>query len=143
MVRVNLLEPRSLSDQHLIAEYDEILMLLGYVKKYPMIKPGDIPERYTLGKGHIKFFKDKLLYLKHRHELLKKEMRRRGFRPEKTINTDEFPKSLVNNWSPTDADKRIIRARIIEKLRKKPDYYRYFGEYKNGDFFSRLIEKSN
>ena len=73
MVRVNLIHPKSLADQHLIAEYDEILMLLGYVRRYP--KKENIPEKYTLGKGHIKFFKDKLLYLKKRHELIKEEMK--------------------------------------------------------------------
>ena len=58
MVRINLINPRYLADQHLIAEYDEILMLLGYVKRYPKID--DIPTNYCLGKGHIRFFKDKI-----------------------------------------------------------------------------------
>ena len=35
MVRVNIINPNKLADQHLIAEYNEILMLLGYVRKYP------------------------------------------------------------------------------------------------------------
>ena len=78
MVRVNLISPKLLSDQHLIAEYNEILMLLGYVRKYPKLV--GIPKDYCLGKGHILFFKDKLGYLKERHELLKKEMRIRGFK---------------------------------------------------------------
>ena len=38
MVRINLVEPKKLADQHLIAEYDEILMLLGYVRRYPEVK---------------------------------------------------------------------------------------------------------
>ena len=74
MVRVNLIPPRKLADQHLIAEYNEILMLLGYVRKYPMTE--EIPKNYCLGKGHIKFFKNKLLYLKKRHENLKNEMKK-------------------------------------------------------------------
>ena len=37
MVRVNILNPRSLADQHLIAEYNEILMLISYIKKYPKV----------------------------------------------------------------------------------------------------------
>ncbi len=83
MVRINLINPRYLSDQHLIAEYDEILMLLGYVKKYSILKLEEIPKKYCFGEGHIKFFKNKLLYLKRRHELIKKEMQNRGFKTNK------------------------------------------------------------
>lgn len=137
MVRVNLVEPRKLADQHLIAEYDEILMLLGYVRRYPLLE--DLPKSYTLGKGHIKFFKDKLSYLKKRHELIKEEMRKRGFATQVTIDLGEFPKSHLNEWTPKEADYKIIRARITEKLLKKPDYYRYYGQYKPAEFFIRLI----
>ena len=76
MVRINLINPKKLADQHLVAEHNEILMLLGYVRKHPMCL--NIPETYCLGRGHIKFFKNKLLYLKKRHELIKKEMIKRA-----------------------------------------------------------------
>jgi len=84
MVRINLINPKKLADQHLIAEYDEILMLLGYVKKYPRL--GKIPGKYSLGKGHILFFKNKLKYLKKRHELIKLEMKKRGLMQRKPSN---------------------------------------------------------
>ncbi|MBN1157597.1 endonuclease, partial [Candidatus Woesearchaeota archaeon] len=83
MVRINLVEPKKLTDQHLVAEYNEILMLIGHVRKHPEIKA--MPKEYILGKGHILFFKNKLVYLKKRHELIKNEMLRRGFKPKKTI----------------------------------------------------------
>jgi deoxyribonuclease (pyrimidine dimer) len=140
MVRINLINPKSLADQHLIAEYDEILMLLGYVKRYPELT--DIPKKYCLGKGHIKFFKNKLLYLKQRHELIKNEMRRRTFRTVKTINLSGFSSNLINNWKPNRADKSIIKQRLIEKIRKKPEYYRYFGINKPLKFFVQLIKKA-
>ena len=38
MVRINLINPKSLADQHLIAEYNEILMLLGHIDKFPIIR---------------------------------------------------------------------------------------------------------
>ena len=133
MVRVNLVRPSSLSDQHLIAEYDEILMLLAYARKYP--SPEAIPKSYCLGKGHIKFFKNKLLYLKKRHEGLKKEMRKRGFKASKTISLKGFPKEMLNDWKPSAKDKEIIKKRIEWKLRKKPKFYRYYGEHKGLKFF--------
>jgi len=139
MVRINLIYPNELADQHLIAEYNEILMLIGYVKKYPKIE--GIPERYTLGKGHIKFFKNKLKYLKNRHEKIKMEMKNRGFLHGKKINLSKFDKSLIKDWKPSNIDKKIICKRIIEKIRNNPNYYRYYGERKNKIFFESLLNK--
>ncbi len=139
MVRINLIDPKKLADQHLIAEYDEILMLLGYVRKYPVVV--DIPEHYKLGVGHIKFFKNKLRYLKNRHETLKTEMRKRNYKTNKTIDLNEFPKELVNDWKPLNEDFPIIKQRIKEKLTLKPDFYTYKREHKPLKFFIDLIGK--
>lgn len=140
MVRINLISPKFLADQHLIAEYDEILMLLGYVRRYPIVKYS--PKEYTLGKGHMLFFKDKLLYLKKRHEALKREMSKRSFKAKITINLKDYPKNLQGDYKPTKEAKEIIKQRIIDKLNKKPDFYRYNHEYKNKEFFINLIKKS-
>ncbi len=137
MVRVNLINPKSLSDQHLVAEYDEILMLISYIKKFPNTK--DIPQEYCLGKGHMKFFKDKVLYLKARHEEIKKEMKKREFKTNKTISLDGFRKENLTNWKPKKADVEIITKRLSEKLRKKPKFYRYYKEKKKLDFFLTLL----
>jgi len=141
MVRVNLIPPKLLSDQHLIAEYDEILMLEGYVKKFPKIC-GDEPKQYCLGKGHIKFFKDKFAYLHKRHGLLKKEMKARGFKTNKSLKVSQFPKSLHKNYNPDKKAISIIKKRIIEKLGKKKDFYRYHGEKKSQSFFIDLIRRA-
>lgn len=138
MVRVNLIEPSKLADQHLIAEYNEILMLLGYVRKNP--STSNIPPSYRLGKGHIMFFKDKLIYLKERHELIKKEMMQRRFVPTKTINLEEFSPSSINAWSPSKKDYQIIKKRLKEKLLKKPTWYRYYGEVKSPSFLINLLK---
>jgi len=138
MVRVNLISPNKLSDQHLIAEYDEILMLLGYVKRFPA--PIGIPNEYALGEGHMKFFKDKLLYLKKRHDLLKSEMSKRNFNTNITVNPRGFPKELLNDWKPSQKAIEKIKERLIFKIRLKPKYYRYYGEYKEPDFFIELIK---
>jgi deoxyribonuclease (pyrimidine dimer) len=140
MVRINLIKPKYLADQHLIAEYNEILMLFGYVKKYP--KCTNIPSNYLLGSGHITFFKNKLLYLKKRHDMIKNEMRRRGFAPKKTIDLSIFSRNLIKDWKPDEMDKKIIRNRIIEKLKTKPNFYRYHGLHRPVLFFIHLIEKS-
>ena len=142
MVRINLLKPKYLSDQHLIAEYDEILMLIGYVKRYSNLNR-EIPDKYILGKGHILFFKDKLKYIKKRHEELKKEMKKRGFTMRKTINLNKFPRNLLNDYKPNNKDKEIIKKRLIEKINLKPEFYRYYSKYKQKRFFIELIKKAD
>lgn len=139
-MRINLIDPKSLSDQHLIAEYNEILMLIGYVNKYSSLK--GIPNEYCLGKGHIKFFKNKLLYLKKRHEKIKVEMRQRGFATNKNINLEKFNKNLLNNWKPDEHSFKIIKKRLKEKLSKRPTYYRYKGRKESSDFLIKLIDRS-
>ncbi len=124
MVRINLIHPMYLTDQHLIAEYNEILMLLAYVRMYPK-KDGIRDERFTLGKGHMKFFKDKLLYIKRRHDAIREEMLARGYRASKSVDLSMYPKELLNDWSPSDNDLSIIKQRIVEKISKKRSYYTY------------------
>ena len=140
MVRINLISPKALADQHLIAEYNEILMLLGYVKKYP--EECKIPSKYDLGKGHILFFKNKLRYLKKRHELLKKEMKNRGFNAKKNIDLAEFDKRLVHDWRPNEEDIEIIKKRLINKIKLKTNFYRYYRKNKPKNFFIELIKNA-
>ena len=139
MVRINLINPKRLADQHLIAEYNEILMLLGHVKKYPKLNV--VPPKYTLGKGHIIFFKNKLEYLKKRHELIKVEMGYRGFKASKFINLNKFNKKLVNDWKPSKEDIKIIKKRLISKLTLKPDFYKYYKKHRSKTFLIGLIKK--
>ncbi|MBU0906936.1 MAG: pyrimidine dimer DNA glycosylase/endonuclease V [Nanoarchaeota archaeon] len=137
MVRINLINPKKLADQHLVAEYLEVLMLLGYVRKNPSIEA--IPKNYCLGRGHVKFFKNKLLYLKNRHNLIKSEMSSRGFATNKSISLKNFKKELKNDWKPKKQDYETIKSRLRFKINKKPNYYRYFREKKSKDFFFNLL----
>jgi len=142
MVRINLINPKYIADQHLIAEYNEILMLLGYVRKYPELNIKKIPTQYKLGKGHILFFKNKLKYLEKRFNVIKLEMRRRGFSGNIKINLREFNRKLIHDWKPASSDKEVIKKRLIHKINIKPNYYKYFGENKSKDFFRRMIKNA-
>ncbi|MDO8564236.1 MAG: pyrimidine dimer DNA glycosylase/endonuclease V [Nanoarchaeota archaeon] len=137
MVRINIIHPKKLADQHLIAEYLEIMMLVGYTRNYPD-KDG-IPKDYRLGKGHIKFFKNKLIYLKNRHEEIRKEMKNRKFAVNKKIDLKEFDKSLLNDWKPENKDFEVIKRRIISRIKIKPNWYRYYGKKKSFSFFKKMI----
>ena len=138
MVRVNLIEPRKLADQHLIAEYAEILMLAAYIRDYPSDE--NIPPKYCLCKGHMRFFKNKLKYLKKRHGLLSKEMRKRGFVPSRKLDISKFPARLRKNWKPNKSDREVIKKRLRYKINLKPSFYRYFGEKKPKKFFLSLLK---
>ena len=75
------------------------------------------PNEFTLGTGHVKFFYDKLLYLRNRYESLYAECKRRGFNV--TYYGDawqDVPPELMGDYEPNDEDRRIIRERIAERL---------------------------
>lgn len=131
MTRINIIEPSELTDQHLIAEYREITMVPGSLKRTLVSKSGyqekKVPKKFTLNGGHVYFFYNKGKYLADRYQQLIKEMKRRGFNPDPNR---KFPKDifknngLYNNWMPTIEDQKIIRQRIAERIAAKPDWYR-------------------
>ena len=131
MTRINIISPSELTDQHLIAEYREIFMVPGSLKRTLISKNGylqsKVPKEYTLNSGHVYFFYNKGKYLNKRYKLIIKEMKLRGFNPDKER---KFPKDifinndLYNDWSPNQNDIKIIRRRISEKIALKPDWYR-------------------
>ena len=86
MTRINLIYPKDLSDQHLIAEYREIFMV-GSILQRSLQSPiwsetkRNLPKEFTLNKGHVKFFYNKGKYLNKRYLLLISEMKSRGMKP--------------------------------------------------------------
>ena len=134
MTRINIIPPKELYDQHLIAEYREITMVPAALNRTLNSKNGlnkdKIPKQYTLNKGHVYFFYDKGKYLFIRYKLIIDEMKKRGFRPDKKrkFPTEIFKKNnLFLNWKPSNDDFKIIRERINKKLEEKPNWYRKSG----------------
>ena len=128
MTRINLVEPRELSNQHLMAEYREIFMVGSSLQrslKSPNFSVNRIPKEFTLNKGHVMFFYDKGKYLHNRYRLLRKELLRRGFKIDvnRTFKVEQWKEELYNDWKPSDKDLEIIRQRIQEKIDTKPDWY--------------------
>ena len=119
MTRINVgVQPEELNDQHLIAEHREIKRIPNCVAKGKYNMEG-IPDKFKLGTGHVKFFYDKLLYLKRRYDSLFDECRKRGFNVQNYSNAWRgSPRHLMNDYTPTDRDRAIIRQRIKEKLNK-------------------------
>lgn len=129
MTRINTVPPAELCDQHLLAEWRELTRIPNGILK-GKLKVSDIPDEYVLGKGHMKFFVNKLGWLHKRYISLIQECNERGF----TVSNpwDIWPQShkammgLHNDWQPTEESLRLNRGRIRERMPKKP---RYAGEY--------------
>ena len=61
-MRANVgINPKVLTDRHLIAEYRELMIPFGINNKRGIAKV--IPNDFTLNTGHINFFRNKLTYL--------------------------------------------------------------------------------
>jgi len=131
MTRINIVPPEELTDQHLVAEYREIFMV-GSSLQRSLNSPKwgntfeQIPKKYTLNDGHVKFFYNKGKYLHKRYLNLIKEMKSRGMKPDskRKFNTEQWPKYLYKDWEPKDEDFEIIRERIKKRIGEKPNWYR-------------------
>ena len=121
MTRINVgIQPEELTDKHLLAEHREIKRIPNCIAKGKYNMDG-IPNRFKLGKGHVKFFYNKLLYLGKRYLKLHKECIARGFNVQNYIkawNMDDIPIELMNDYYPTKEDRKIVQERINEKLNK-------------------------
>jgi deoxyribonuclease (pyrimidine dimer) len=118
MTRINVgVRPSELSKKHLQAEHREIKRIPNCIAKgrYSM---KDQPKEFTLGTGHVKFFYDKLLYLKNRYEELYAECINKKIDVQYYGNAwDNVPQHLMNDYTPTPRDREIILERINERLR--------------------------
>lgn len=110
MTRINCVDVKLLTREHLIAEYKEIQRISNLARPCP-----DAPPRYVLGKGHVKFFYDKGSWLKRRFELeIVPEMQRRGYK----TNFTEYrihSEGLNNDWTPTEEAIQLNWARLKER----------------------------
>ena len=119
MTRINVgIPPSELTDKHLLAEHREIKRIPNCIAKGKYNMDG-IPKRFKLGKGHVKFFYDKLEYLFTRYCKLYLECKRRGFNVQNYSKAwDDLPDELLNYYEPTLEDRLIVQERINEKLSK-------------------------
>lgn len=124
MTRINVgIKPKLLNTKHLIAEHREIVRIPNSIKSGRAIIK-DIPPKFKLGAGHVKFFYNKLLYLHKRYKSLHKECVRRKFNVTNFGNSFiDLPKHLYNDYNPTIKDIQIITERINQRggnLKEQP-----------------------
>ena len=119
MTRINVgISPTELTDKHLLAEHREIKRIPNCIARGRYNMEG-IPNKFKLGKGHVKFFYNKLEYLLTRYCKLNLECKDRGFNVQNYAKAwDYTPSELLNDYEPTERDRLIVQQRINEKLNK-------------------------
>jgi hypothetical protein len=116
MTRINTgIRACELPDKLLLAELREIKRIPNVISRgnYRM---ENIPEQFTLGTGHVKFFYNKLEYLLERYNELRDEAIERGFNvSDFTDAWSNVPINLMNNYQETLRDRSLLIERIHEK----------------------------
>ncbi len=119
MTRINAgINPINLSDKHLLAEHREIKRIPNAITNGKFDMKGQ-PMTFTLGKGHVKFFYDKCLYLLKRYIDIRNECYRRGFKITNYVNSwNDVPGEYMGDYIPTDEAINLINVRIQERNEK-------------------------
>ena len=128
ITRINTIDPQDLTDEWLFSEWRELPRIVNELIDHPKrFVWKDIPAEYTLGKGHVKFMRNKLLFLAKRHASLIAELDLRGmkYNVDIVVQLDKLTPALqmiaCKDWCPTKRDHTILIERLDERfyLRKK------------------------
>lgn len=116
MTRINVaIYPQELPDKLLLAELREIKRIPNQVSK-GKYNLNDIPDKFKLGSGHVKFFYNKLLYLKNRYLSLYNEAISRGFDVTDFSGAwNNVPEDLMADYIETENDRILLIERITER----------------------------
>lgn len=143
MTRINSAIPvKCLTDEHLLAEHREIKRLTYNLKQ--AIKSGSIkriPNKFTLGTGHVIFFLNKMRFTYNRYCNIKDELINRGFSVMSFYsNWDNIPNEYYNDYEPTLEERQLLIERIKERILKSPkETWHYYGhEISRDDAIKRL-----
>lgn len=123
MTRINCVPVYELRPKHLVAEYRELPRVFGLIRaaqeRGEAVDDPRNPDRYVLGKGHVRFFYDKAGYLILRQKELIDELLRRGYRPQ-FVDPAPLVEGIVaermNDWAPDLEALTLNRARITQRL---------------------------
>ena len=146
MTHVNVLPAELLLSEHLLAELREITripnaILSGKAK----IDFKAIPAHYTLWKGHVIFWYDKLGYIRARYDHLYKEAKKRGFNVmykdvDYSLLSPVHQVALMNDYVPTKEAQLLNIERICERFDLRKKAYSFHGVIINDEYsFNRYL----
>ena len=131
MTRINTVHPSDLTNEWLFAEWRELPRIVNELEKHPQrYKLKEIPDTYRMNEGHVKFFRNKLMYLALRHRQIRKELKKRNINFNHKVRVNLYYLSptikagCLNDWHPQPVDHLINLERFEERfeLRGKPYY---------------------
>lgn len=132
MTRINVIDPKLLTDQHLMAEYRELPMVMGSLRRTVASRNGwqlsKVPREYKLDSGHVYFFTNKGKWLERRYNALISELTSRGYNldPNRVADFSVFhANGLYHDWTVDAKAVDINRQRIKERILDKPNWYLY------------------
>lgn len=148
MTRINVIDVFDLTDQHVMAEYRELPMIIGSLKRTLNSKHGvkysRIPNQYTLNKGHVCFFYNKKQFLINRYQQLIDSLvdRKYQIKPnQRNVDWSVFDRVHCIQWTPTNDDKKLNFSRIKQRLLTKTQWYRYYSNSITNEFITNLTSK--
>lgn len=137
MTRIDTINVKYLTDQHLISNYREITRV-SKDSRFPK-KNEKFPSNYKLNEGHVKFFFDKGEYLKKRTQELYDECINRGF----NVQYKEYRlhrSGLDKDFTPCDNDHEVCIGRLLERLESPKKPYRYYGKVISYEEYYELLK---
>ena len=151
MTRINAnIKPKDLIDQHLIAEYREIVRIPNYVRnnvEKAQISLSRAPKEFKLNSGHVLYFYDKIQFLHARFIALKEEMDHRNI--SNNISDEMFIDFPVEFYNDIESDNLIeankeVAQRIVERISTMKKHPTIHGQKINIEEYSHeLISKYN
>lgn len=133
MTQVNsAIKPIHLTDEHLLAEHREIKRIPNDLLKRPFATTRlDIPEKFCLSHGHVRFFRDKLKFLYRRYRDIRAECKRRNFKVDDYSEPFKTLEELgigQGEYTPTFEEHALLRERITERIMESPkEAFHYYG----------------
>lgn len=113
MTRINVgIDPSELPTKLLLAEHRELKRIPNMVRENRVNLSG-IPARFTLGTGHVKFFYNKLGYLKNRYHKIYNECISRGCSVQYYGNSFVgIDSNLMSEYASSADDRNMLIERI-------------------------------
>ena len=116
LTRINTgILPQELPTKLLLSELHGIVRIPRTIQS-GRAKVTDIPPKFTLNKGHVKFFYNKGGYTLSRYKSLRVEALKRGCVVQDfSGGWDNLPPHLMNNYEETEQDRELLIQRINER----------------------------
>ncbi len=144
MTRINCIPVEFLIDQHLFAEYREMLRIPAALRKSMKTgRPAASPLFYKMSEGHIKFFYDKGEFLRKRHIELKNELKRRGLNhSDLSLSLSDFRHyGFMGDWEPDYEAMLVNTERLLERIDGMKNEPRYCGNKISRDEAKEMAKK--